>query len=49
MIEYGTHDSLMAANGEYAKMFNIQSQYYLEEDSDSEQIVEASHDMGGDF
>ena len=49
MIEYGTHDSLMAANGEYAKMFNIQSQYYLEEDSDSEQILEASHDMGGDF
>jgi ABC-type multidrug transport system fused ATPase/permease subunit len=49
MIEYGTHDSLMAANGEYAKMFNIQSQYYLEEDSDSDQIFEASHDMGGDF
>lgn len=49
MIEYGTHDSLMAANGEYAKMFNIQSQYYIEEDSDSNQIFEASHDMGGDF
>ena len=49
MIEYGTHDSLIAANGEYAKMFNIQSQYYIEEYSDSDQIFEASHDMGGDF
>ena len=49
MIEYGTHNSLMSANGEYANMFNVQSQYYLEEDSDSEQIFEASHDMRGDF
>ena len=31
MIEYGTHDSLMAQGGEYAKMFKIQSQYYIDE------------------
>ena len=48
MIEYGTHNSLMSANGEYANMFNVQSQYYLEENQ-SENIQEESHDMGGDF
>jgi ABC-type multidrug transport system fused ATPase/permease subunit len=30
MKEYGTHDELMAANGEYARMFNTQAQYYRE-------------------
>ena len=28
--EYGTHESLMEQNGEYAKMFRIQAQYYTE-------------------
>ncbi len=31
MKEYGTHDELMAAKGEYARMFNTQAQYYREE------------------
>lgn len=31
MVEYGTHESLMALNGEYANMFKIQSQYYVED------------------
>lgn len=31
MIEYGDHKSLLAKNGEYANMWHIQSQYYVEE------------------
>lgn len=31
MIEYGDHKSLLALNGEYANMWHIQSQYYVEE------------------
>ena len=31
IIETGTHNELMAKNGEYAKMFDIQSHYYKEE------------------
>lgn len=31
IIEEGTHDELLKKNGEYAKMFNIQSSYYQEE------------------
>lgn len=30
MVEYGTHDELMAKNGEYAGMFDVQAQYYRE-------------------
>lgn len=30
LIEYGTHDSLINQNGEYANMFKIQAQYYVE-------------------
>jgi ABC-type multidrug transport system fused ATPase/permease subunit len=30
MIEYGSFDELMAKNGEYANMFNIQAKYYNE-------------------
>lgn len=32
MVEYGTHKELMEKNGEYAKMFRIQAQYYVDED-----------------
>lgn len=28
ILEYGTHDELLAKNGRYAEMFHIQSQYY---------------------
>lgn len=28
ILEYGTHDELLAQNGRYAEMFNIQAQYY---------------------
>ena len=30
LIEYGTHKSLLKQNGEYANMFHIQAQYYVE-------------------
>lgn len=31
MAEYGTHQSLMEQKGAYAKMFEVQAQYYVEE------------------
>lgn len=31
VIESGTHDQLIAQNGEYASMYNIQSHYYKQE------------------
>lgn len=39
MIEYGTHDSLLSKGGEYAKMFEIQAQYYKEEEEGSYEEV----------
>lgn len=30
MVEYGTHESLLAKQGSYAEMFQIQAQYYVE-------------------
>lgn len=30
MVEYGTHEELIAKKGEYAHMFEVQSQYYVE-------------------
>lgn len=30
MVEYGTHESLLEANGPYSEMFKVQAQYYLE-------------------
>ena len=30
MVEYGTHESLLKQDGEYARMFRIQAQYYVD-------------------
>lgn len=30
MVEYGTHESLLARNGHYAEMFRVQAQYYID-------------------
>lgn len=32
MVEYGTHDSLMEADGAYAEMFHVQAQYYIDKE-----------------
>ncbi len=32
MVEYGTHDALLASGGSYAEMFQIQAQYYQEKE-----------------
>lgn len=40
LIEYGTHESLMAKGGEYAKMFEVQAQYYEEHGGDAEEDKE---------
>ena len=35
IVEIGTHDELMAKNGEYSRMFRIQSYYYRENGGDA--------------
>ena len=36
MVEYGTHPELMEKQGKYAHMFELQAQYYKEEESENE-------------
>lgn len=37
IIEEGTHEELLKKNGEYAKLYEIQSRYYTEEDNEDGQ------------
>ena len=36
LVEYGTHESLLSAGGRYSEMFNVQAQYYIEEEQAQE-------------
>ena len=38
MVEYGTHEELLAKGGAYSEMFNIQAQYYKEGEKEHEEI-----------
>ena len=40
IVEYGTHSELMDKDGEYADMFNVQAQYYID-NNESEVAVNA--------
>ena len=42
LIEYGSHEELMAKNGKYAEMFNVQAQYYRESAENAESGVIAN-------
>ena len=42
LAEYGSHDELMAQNGKYAEMFNVQAQYYRENPEGGESGVIAN-------
>jgi ABC-type transport system involved in cytochrome bd biosynthesis fused ATPase/permease subunit len=42
LVEYGSHDELMAASGKYAGMFNTQAQYYRENPDGGESGVIAN-------
>lgn len=39
LVEYGTHQSLLAKGGAYAEMFQVQAQYYVEEKAEQEVAV----------
>ncbi len=41
LVECGSHDALMALNGKYAGMFNVQAQYYREAPEGTENEVKA--------
>ena len=36
IAEEGTHESLLKKNGKYAELFEVQAQYYREEESNHE-------------
>ena len=38
MVEYGTHEELLAKGGAYSEMFNIQAHYYKEGEKEHEEI-----------
>lgn len=38
LVEYGTHDELIERSGKYADMFNVQAQYYREDDIVGDEI-----------
>ncbi len=45
IIEEGTHDELLNLNGEYAKLFNVQSKYYRENPEKEEQSERSGNQL----
>ena len=48
MVEYGTHEELLKANGHYAEMFNVQAQYYVDDVDTKEPARPFVPVMGGE-
>jgi ATP-binding cassette subfamily B protein len=46
VIEQGTHEDLLAANGRYADLFHLQAERFAEDEEESEQVDAA--DLAGD-
>ena len=38
LVELGTHEQLMEQNGKYAEMFNVQAQYYREDETAESEV-----------
>ena len=46
VIEQGSHDELLAANGRYAELFRLQAERFAEDEAESEKVDDA--DLAGD-
>jgi ATP-binding cassette subfamily B protein len=43
IVESGTHDQLMALDGRYARMFDLQARYYADGESEYSEYAEPDH------
>lgn len=49
IVEYGTHKQLLDKNGEYAKLFEVQAQYYKENNKDNDTGSTLNNSRRGEF